>query len=361
MKQIYKRLGMLLLALAMLATTVSFTGVGAAAPLDWSSTCSLTVSDDPLTGSGLVVDLYHIAYATPVDGYDAYTFDALPHYASLQEDMINAQNGTNEDWQVLAKKISVLALAGDSKDAPCAGNSIGSKITGLEPGLYLIVPHGSGVPSEEYIEEGTDKNGNTVVNTTFSYGAYDYTFSPALISLPTKAANEDDVINSANPGEWIYDHEVTLKAGQGNRMGSLVIQKNLASYQGSSPATFVFQIEATKPKTKDGHPVLDENGNEIPETVYSDVITITMDGAGTFFIEIQGIPVGATVYVTEVYSGVSFQLVGEATQMGTIPEEGSASVEFTNEYKDTVNSGGGINNMFTYEGQWNLTEAPFGS
>ena len=360
MKQIYKRLGMLLLALVMLVTT-SFTGVGAAAPLDWSSTCSLTVSDSSLTAeSGLVIDLYLIAQAVPVDGYDSYAFDAEARYADALEAI--GDTPTNEDWQALAKTASVLALAGDSKDDPYSReNPIGSKITDLAPGLYLIVPHGSGVPSEEYIEEGTDKNGNTVVNTTFSYGAYNYTFSPALISLPTKPANENDVINSANPGEWIYDHEVTLKAGQGNRMGSLVIQKALTSFMGG-PATFVFQIEATKPKTKDGHPVYDDDGNEIPETVYSDVITITMDEVGTASVEIQDIPVGATVYVTEVYSGVRFELVDyDATQIVTIPEGESAFVEFTNAYKETVNSGGGINNMFTYEGQWNLTEAPFGS
>lgn len=361
MKQIYKRLGMLLLALAMLATTATFTGVGAAAPLDWSKTCSLTVSDSSLTPeSGLVIDLYLIADAVPVDGYDSYAFNARERYADALKAI--GDTPTNEDWQALAKTASVLALAGDYKDEPYSReNPIGSKITDLGPGLYLIVPHGGGVPAEEYVEEGTDKNGNTVVNTTFSYGAYNYTFSPALISLPTKPANEDDVINSANPGEWIYDHDVTLKAGQSNRMGTLEIQKTLASYMGGGSATFVFQIEATLPKTKDGHPVRDDDGNEILETVYSDVITITMDDAGTLFVDIQGIPVGATVYVTEVYSGVRFELVGEATQMATIPEEGFASVEFTNEYKETVNSGGGINNMFTYDGQWNLTEAPFGS
>ena len=117
-------------------------------------------------------------------------------------------------------------------------------------------------------------------------------------------------------------------------LGELEIVKTLSRFAASETATFVFQIEGVK----DG------------KTVYSNVTTLDFTGPGTKSVVVEGIPVGAQVTVTEVYSGARYKLTSEESQQTVIlsPEvEGApASVTFTNDYGDSGKGGHGILNTF---------------
>jgi len=137
-------------------------------------------------------------------------------------------------------------------------------------------------------------------------------------------------------------------------LGDLIITKELLSYEPSSSATFVFSITATKE---------DKDGNV--ETVYSNYVSMTFTGAGYQEYRIENaIPVGASVTVTEVYSGTSYTIVGSATQTATIllkKDENSetAKVGFVNDYDRRSGGGGSHLNEFTYDegsGVWTWAE-----
>ena len=118
------------------------------------------------------------------------------------------------------------------------------------------------------------------------------------------------------------------------QLGELKITKNLERFAGPDAATFVFQIEA----------VLDG------KNVYSNVTSLTFSGPMSQSVVITGIPVGAEVTVTEVYSGSRYETVSEPVQTAVIlsPEEDDAPSEviFTNDYDDTGKGGHGILNTF---------------
>ena len=117
--------------------------------------------------------------------------------------------------------------------------------------------------------------------------------------------------------------------------GELTITKTLTRWHDAGPATFVFQVEG-----------VDDIGN----TVYSNVTTLDFDAAGTRSVTLHGVPVGAKVTVTEVYSGSSYQLMTEKEQETVVlsPEaEGApAGVSFTNDYDVTNEGGHGILNRY---------------
>ena len=114
--------------------------------------------------------------------------------------------------------------------------------------------------------------------------------------------------------------------------GELKIIKSLARYEDSEPATFVFDVTA----------VLEE------ETVYTNVAAITLPGDGEALL--TGIPVGAEVTVTEVYSGARYKATGDTVQQTVIlsPEDADApaTVSFANDYDDSLKGGHGIQNSF---------------
>jgi hypothetical protein len=71
------------------------------------------------------------------------------------------------------------------------------------------------------------------------------------------------------------------------------------------------------------------------------------------------LPVGASVTVTEVYTGSSYQLsAGERTQSVTMGGEESPRVSFTNRWNGEEVGGTSVNNHFVYsaaEGRWDWT------
>lgn len=184
---------------------------------------------------------------------------------------------------------------------------------GLQQGLYLL--HSQSADSDTWT----------------------YTTSASLVALPAPTGLS-----------WNYDNVTAkVKQEQAPRTIDLTIEKTLDSYRESlGTAAFVFDVEATL------------NG----ENVYSNVLTISFDGEGTKQVLAKGIPAGASVTVTEVYSGASYSPVGSGVV--TIPSlyeaaegEGGAVARFSNEYNGGGVYGGSVVNHYEFDGTgWRVTQ-----
>jgi hypothetical protein len=317
---------------------------GRANAIDLTRKCTLTVdatgSFEDAANANVVIDLYKVADAVEVPSYDTYAYSPVAPYTTLQTaDGVTLEDTdqlTNADYQELAQQAAQLTLnSGMSVAKAVNGGEAGTSLGDLDAGLYLLIARGADI--EDYVTTVTDEAGDTQIATIAHSSEYVYTYAPELITLPSKAADENGVVNTSNPGEWIYDLTVTLKPEQSVRFGDLEIVKTLDTYEGDSTATFVFQIEATV------------NGT----VVYSNVAGLNFTSAGTERILLADqIPVGATVTVTEVYSGSKYALTSEESQTVTIvaPDDGTASVSFRNTYSGENRGGSGIINHFTNDG-----------
>lgn len=334
----------LLAFLVALGMVMAMPGLsGEAGAVDFDKACSLTVQpgNEDLAGdlaaAKVVVDLYQVAEAEPVAGYDTYTYSFGEAYKSLAD--IYGKDTSNADWTAMAQSAARAALEGGTPAVTAA--AVGQPIEGLQCGLYLAIARGDGL--EDYTTTVKAEDGTEEIATIANSPAYTYTYMPALVSLPSKEA-EDGEINTAGPGEWLYSMEVTLKPSQAVRHGSLEIVKTLQSYETRDPATFVFNVEA----------VLDGS------VVYSNVLSLSFTEAGQKQTVLEGIPVGAEVTVKEVYSGTAYKVVSDDTQTATIVANEVASVAFTNDYDDSNRGGGSVTNHFanSEDEGWGWTQIP---
>ena len=168
-----------------------------------------------------------------------------------------------------------------------------------------MIARGSDV--KEYATTVTDQTAGTSGTATIANSrTYAYKFSPELISIPTKEA-EDNIINTANSGPWIYDASATLKPSREIRVGDLLITKILDDYRQrekevgdnprliKDPATFVFEVTAYE-KTDN------EDKTQAP-VIYHDYVSIVFDAFGTKSVLIGELPVDSFVVVKEEYHG----------------------------------------------------------
>lgn len=333
-------------AAACVLLAVPFTG-GAAQDLDLGKDCTVTVSPggDEMAGllaeAGVVVDLYKVADAVE-EGPGGYGFSPKGAFSGLEI----GGDTENAGWQSLAQEAAGIALGrdGGAAQTPAVeGAALDTLIASgsggkLGAGLYLLIARGAEV--EDYVVTVRGEDGTRRIATVAYTKDKTIRFAPELLAVPSKEADENGVINTANPGEWIYDLTVYLKPETDVRYGSLEIIKDLLTYEDSYEATFVFQVEA----------VLDG------ERVYSDVVTMSFTEPGRKQLLIDNIPIGAVVTVTEVYSGAGYTLVSqEPPGTLTITAGEPASVTFTNDYENHRTGGLGITNHFTYsieEGEW---------
>ena len=221
-----------------------------------------------------------------MSGYDTYAYEAVAPYGDLADALADSQSLTNEKYQELSQQAAEITLT--------QGNTVAKKIDGAsaeredrgsgEAGLYLVIARGSEIA--DYVTKAVDENRQREAGDHRMVGANMYTLSlPELISLPGEEA-VDGTINTANPGDGLYDASATLKPSQSLRFGSLEIVKTLTSYETSGPADFVFQVEAYKDETK-------------AKVVYSNVVRLSFTGAGSQSTVLADvIPVGAYVEVT---------------------------------------------------------------
>lgn len=326
----------------------------AADPIDLNKRCSLKAlagspeQEKELAGK-LRVDLYRIASAQPVSGYDTYSYEFLPGF----EEAEGLYDPKSPDWRAMAQKAAELVFSEGSGIQPAASHMAEEEFSDLDCGLYLVVARGEGLEADEYKAsvKQKDETGNVQEKlVTYAYSdTHTYIYEPELVSLPSKqvTAQDGNVQNTtAGNDAWSYEITVTLKPSEEPRYGSLEIVKTLQSYETGSEATFIFQIEA----------VLDG------ENVYSNVIPITFTSAGTNRVVIDRIPVGAQVTVKEVYSGMGYEAVSpEALTLDQpIQLDRVLQAEFTNVYADAPGDGGAVTNRFEYtiENGWKWEKLP---
>lgn len=306
-----------------------------------------------LAGAAITVDLYKVADAQPVSGYDTYTYKFLDEYKDLED--IYKGDPNNAEWKKMAQeaasyvKKSQEAEAPEGTAQPVMSGAISNgyaEFGGLKSGLYLLIARGTDI--EDYwttvnqqgdVEEGEAEAAESIATIARS-NRYVYTYSPEMISLPGKEGN-----TTAGNGEWLYNVTASLKPEQSVRYGSLEIVKTLLSYETKDPATFVFRVTG----------VLGE------ETVFDDMVSLTFtpeDIAGQKSVILEDrIPVGAVVTVTEEYSGGVYGQISVTPDPVTIEANNIVSVPFTNDYNETDRGGGSVTNSFNQsETGWRLQQ-----
>ena len=336
--------------------------VSGATSVDIEMACQLKIfSEDPekpeedkygedLASAEVVVDLYYIADTIKTPGYDTYVYQLADQYQELKIPMAP----TAKDWQVLTQQAAEIALDDTKADTPAKSQvATGSEVS-LKAGLYLVIARGADlISTADYKVEITQENledGESVTRlaTIANSAQYQYTFVPQLVSLPTKTAEEDEAINTANPGEWSYDLTIYLKPEQSARFGALEIVKTLSEYESEegieSPVTCVFEVTGIL------------NGEE----VYSEVESITFTKAGQERVVLNQIPALAEVTVREVYSGAGYELTVPGDRTATIAANEIVSVDFENVYNGQRRGGHGIKNQFVQDenGVWHWHSDP---
>lgn len=252
------------------------------------------------------VHLYQVAEMKETGAYEE-----VEGFGDLKLDEISDKT-TAEEWAAKAAKARELIEKGTE---PGAKTSVTleegkGKITGLATGMYLVVA-------------------DEVKSPYFTY-----TFKESLISLPNNYW-----YNGGGNDDWVYEltgsNAIGLKPDREERLGSLEINKTLTSYNATvGGATFVFHVNVEK----------------LDGTVTNNVYKMEFNGAGNDKLIINDLPAGATVTVTEEYTGASYRLIsGDNQQVKIIAEEeegNPVSVSFVNEYDGGQNGGTGIVNRF---------------
>ncbi len=420
--------------------------ISGAAELDLEQDCYMTIfpespekpnnqkfGDDLETNAQVVVDVYKVADAVKVPGYDAYSYEFKGAYANLSlpqnTDGEGIKHPTAEDWRALSQEAAEIALTGegDTRLVMRTVDASSERRTLLLPnlpdedkpatGLYLLIARGHDMSeTADYKIHMGSEDGD--IATIASSEQYTYIFSPELISVPMRGKDgtanvmgpspdaengplpggmtgDDYTYMTSDEGEWVYNLNVYLKPVRVLRYGSLEIAKKLQVYESedevlepttggtgqNEKVTFVFKASWTDPKDK-------------TKTV-TRVDSLTFDEATEEKLRIDRIPVGVEVTVEEIYSGASYDIVGEAKQTAKVEAEKiqngiailddknavktiisgptvegqepaeptiglEASVAFTNTYNWDQKKGYGIKNQFTYDkdGDWIWTSDP---
>ncbi len=293
-----------------------------------------------LRSTNLNIDLYKIADARQLSSFDTIEFIMKTNedgtidrtYGSLfseELESITNKDVTSEEWEKIAQKAAAIALDPDLGTATQTADYSGKAeqdITLTSPGLYLVVPRGGDV---NYVKKADD--GTIVSIATSDY--YEYSFTPQLISFPTKDPDENGVINTANAGEWLTDISINLKYKYEVRRGSLDIVKGLDIYETKDPATFAFKVEGR-----------DRYNNVVFRNSYS----MVFNKPGEQKITIDDLPAGTVITVTEEYEGANYRITSSKTADPVrIKAKDVVKTEFSNTYDDTYKGGGSIENVFT--------------
>ena len=339
--------------------------------IDLDRACSLTVLpagttsdyyEDLTQNTDAVVDLYKVADAVPVPGYDTFSLSLRSGFGQLSIPELP----TNADWQNLAMQ-AFQAVQGGAGAQPVQPTVRGAAMkTAIDlsgesagPGLYLVIARsGSVTAAADYTKTIQTDEGTDTLVTVVNSPIYEYQYEPQLIAVPTKDAVDvlDDEgtvigseINTANPGDWIYNPTIAMKPERESRMGDLEIVKTLQGFVGTEPVAFVFSIEAEWPDPAS------PNG----KAFYSNTRTMFFSTDGTQRLKIEKkIPIGVEVTVKEEYSGTQYRLnFTDQEQMVTISAEEIVQAAFTNVFDRKIIEGIGIENHFEHDGStWRWVE-----
>jgi len=279
--------------------------------------------------SKLKIGVFQVAVASKNPNYDSYDYVASGAFSSLSSSFSDLSDMNNEKYLSLAQEAAKIVL--DNGLVPDQVGSFGDSLS-LANGMYLVLPYGNDSLADS-VEMGIGPTGGQdKILTTVSTPLYKYTFNPALVALPSREV--DGVNNSSNVVDWNSNVTMLLKAEREDRTdGQILINKTVDQLGGSSSPTFIFDIRAEK----DG------------EIVYSNVESLVLNGL-TGSISIQNIPVGSTVTVTEVYSGVSYSYVSGNDSLDLNDGDTPLEFDFVNEYKDSNDHSTSVRNHFEKNG-----------
>ena len=322
-----------LIALALVAAVVvsgfSVFRANAAERVDLTKDISITANIDSsdtslfaTSYSGTIyVDLYKIATVdesgNPTltstfskSGADLSVLSDSPSVETIQEKIVDKVTAyVNDETNNVESTATITAIKGedgisDNSVTLSKSDVSTSDLYDTAAGIYLYVPR-----------DAVD-------------ACYTYSFTSYIIYAPSSTY----IATGTGSDEWNYAVSFNLKSSESHRYGDLQITKILDTYNESlGTASFVFDVEA------------EFNG----ETVFSNVYSLNFDSAGTDSILIEGIMAGATVTVTEVYSGASYSVTSDEAISTTIDADDTVTVEFTNDYNDKLVVGGvGIENHF---------------
>ena len=396
----------------------------AADPVDLDRVCSLEIipvieiqEDGSLEEVNVTLDLYMVAEAREVAGYDTYDYYMEPdspylgaalaymdaHGERGWEYEADAEGGVtfrysakqdekSESWDEVAQTVAAVIFSEGSLLEPVKTETAGRRMEDLEPGLYLVIARSEALTNKnDYVTELQDalNPAKREIATVAYTDSHSYKFLPRMLSLPAKEPEaEGGNANSANQTPWQYELQgIELKSVQEPRYASLEIVKSIDRY--AAPASFVFQVEAKESPDSD-------------RIIYSDVVTVSFDessGREKSLLLADKIPAGSYVQVTEVYSGAVYSLNAISTDPAAAGEEetgvryetnlGAASatvtgiragsvpgavpgedfdpglttrVLFNNVYNGSGNGGGSITNHFEPDEDgthWNLYQYQF--
>lgn len=299
----------------------------------------------------IVMDIYKIASAVEVSGFDTYTFKAESAFSTL--DVVNGDLKA-EDWDAMAADAAALIFR-DGAAEPVVnpvvkGANLSEGSGNMEAGMYLILARGRDLTAvADYAKQDkTSGKWKTIAKSA----RYEYSFDPILLALPSRSTgetyvNEADASNmtSNNDITWQQNVKILLKAEREKLISSIKIVKTLKEYETKDPATFVFQVEANlTEETTDG---------PVTTKVYSNVIPMVFGPSSTGRQEypINNLPAGAEVTIKEVYKGANYKIVTGDTdeKTGVVSAEEIVEIEFTNDYNDTYHGGGSVTNKYAME------------
>lgn len=342
----FKRGYALALAALLALPFVNLMQTKAAGPVVQDQACELTVAVDTtqtVWGTGVDAGLGAADFAgmtVPVNVYKvadmnvSAEFTPTEAFQGMDFNVVMNKDTNAATWENLAKDaVEKLGNVEPTKTGEIANgnpaviaNGNPAVIDGLDVGMYLIMPQ------ETFNRDATRK----------------YVFTPYLTALPSS----DYTQTGAGSDDWQYDRTIYLKGEAQPQFGKLTINKTLSNYNETlGLTTSVFEIVGK-----------DAQGN----VVYTNVASITHNGAGTESVTIENIPAGITVTVTEVYAGASYEIDGENVKTAKIVSDeavgtgnAEASVAFTNKLNGGHDSGYGLMNEFKAgdeDGDWEWTK-----
>ena len=363
-----------------------------ASSIDLDRDCSLTTSAgsmmlEELPDANVEIDLYRVADAIPVQGFDTYDWQVNEPFAS--QGITIDKNIDNAGWRELANKAAniVLGEAPEGKTEWDPSNSIaqitkkteeqpegiaifGAKdqreFKGLKPGLYLILAHGSDIA--EYATTDTSaapaagSTGSTAETAAAVGGTatiahsrhYLFKFSPELISIPARTMDSTQPSNTADREGWYYDAAAMLKPSQSPRLGNLEIEKDLLDYAQrekttdgktrliKDPATVVFDVSVYSSEEEYDPAKPGEN------RIYHNNVSVVFDAYGKKSVLIENLPAYSYAVVKEVYAGQAYT-IDDTIRTETILANETVTIPFEDEYDDTHGGGGSVTNKFTYK------------
>ena len=320
---------LLLTMVFLLVTAVAPGQTRAAGAVDLSRPCSLTLLTQASPESGEEGQYTDLCSIPEIHGklYRVADLASTGVYRSRSPfEALNIPTLTAPDreswaalWEETAGCAAAIVLESPGMPADSAvtlvpmedGSGIFGTARDLIPGMYLVVLADAQSP------------------------AFTYRFRPFLVAVP---GNHYWETQEESMDAWVYEVTAVLKPEWERRNGTLIIRKTVDRYADmDGSADFVFLVESR-----------DEDGN----ILYSNVVSIHHQDAGTQEAVLTDVPAGMTVTVTEVYSGASYTLTSAPSQSVIVTAQDSgqdaAAVEFVNTWNGKLGQETAAVNRFTH-------------